>query len=192
MFFEKQILSNMRTAIITGHTIFNAILSSCNNDMSALQFFNYDTKIKVPPISKALTCKEIYRNKQKWHKQKWHFCQGDSSAYFLYEQFVISNGLIYIPTLSFSVLLCWNYIKKSSRPIGFFYFYGPINIILSADWSDYIKDITGRLPESFPKLYNRPIVGRLSADTSADEKWRATIGRSSADDRPTVGRHIGR
>ena len=105
MFFEKQILSNMRTAIITGHTIFNAILSSCNNDMSALQFFNYDTKIKVPPISKALTCKEIYRYKQKWHKQKWHFCQGDSSAYFLYEQFVISNGLIYIPTLGFSVLL---------------------------------------------------------------------------------------
>ena len=36
------------------------------------------------------------------------------------------------------LLLCWNYIKKYSRPIGFLYFYRPINIILSADSSDYI------------------------------------------------------
>ena len=84
--------------------------------------------------------------------------------------------------------LCCDYIKKYSRPIGFLYFYQPINIILSADCSDYIKDITRRLPKSAPKLYNRPIVGRRSAD----DKWRATIGRSSADDWPTVGRHIGR
>ena len=34
--------------------------------------------------------------------------------------------------------LCCEY----SRPMGFLYFYRPINIILSADWSDYIKDIT--------------------------------------------------
>ena len=88
-------------------------------------------------------------------------------------------------------IIC-KYIKKYSRPIGFLYFYGPINIILSADWSDYIKDITRRLPKSVPKLYNRQIVGRRSVDTSADDKWRATIGRSSADHRPTVGRHIGR
>ena len=64
------------------------------------------------------------------------------------------------------VLYCCDYIKKYSRPIGFLYFYrpiniilSPINIILSADWSDYIKDITRRLPKSVPKLYNRPIVG---------------------------------
>ena len=88
-------------------------------------------------------------------------------------------------------LIC-DYIKKYSRPIGLLYFYRPINIILSADWSDYIKDKTRRLPKSVPKLYNRPIVGRRPADTTADEKWRATIGRSSADDRPTVGQHIGR
>ena len=50
-------------------------------------------------------------------------------------------------------------LKKYSRPIGFLYFYRPINIILSADWSDYIKDITRRLPKSVPKLYNRSIVG---------------------------------
>ena len=81
--------------------------------------------------------------------------------------------------------LCCDYIKKY---IGFLYFYRPINIILSADWSDYIKDIPRRFPKSVPKFCNRPIVGRRSADTSADDKWRATIGRSSADDRPTVGR----
>ena len=52
-----------------------------------------------------------------------------------------------------------------------FVFYRPINIILSADWSDYIKDKTRRFPKSDPKLYNRPIVGRRSADTSADDKW---------------------
>ena len=73
---------------------------------------------------------------------------------------------------------------------------------MSADWSDYIKDITRRFPKSVPKFYNRPIAGRRSADKSADEKWRATIGRSS--DRPThrpmicgsfeydIGRLIGR
>ena len=88
--------------------------------------------------------------------------------------------------------LCWDYIKKYSRPIEFLYFYRPITIILSADWSDYIKDKTRRFPKSDLKLYNQPIVGRRSADTSADDKWWATIGRSSADDRPTVGRHIGR
>ena len=88
--------------------------------------------------------------------------------------------------------ICWDYIKKYSRPIEFLYFYRPINIILSADWSDYIKDKTRRFPKSEPKLYNRPIVDRRSADTSADDKWWATIGRSLADDRPTVGRHIGR
>ena len=75
--------------------------------------------------------------------------------------------------------LCCDYIQKYSRPIGFLYFYRPINIILSADWSDYIKDITRRLPKSVPILHNRPIVGRQSADTPAD-------------DRPTVGRHTGR
>ena len=101
-------------------------------------------------------------------------------------------------------MLCCDYIKKYCRPIGFLYFYRPINIILSAEWSDYIKYITRRLPNSVPKFYNRPIVGRRSADTSADDKWRATIGRSSADDRPThrpmicgsfkyyIGRLIGR
>ena len=56
--------------------------------------------------------------------------------------------------------LCCDYIQKYSGPIGFLYFYQPKNIILSADWSDYIKDITRRLPKSVPKLYNRPIVGR--------------------------------
>ena len=56
--------------------------------------------------------------------------------------------------------LCWDYIKKYSRPIEFLYFYRPINIILSADWSDYIKDKTRRFPKLDPKLYNRPIVGR--------------------------------
>ena len=70
-----------------------------------------------------------------------------------------------------STVICSDYIKKYSRPIGFLCFYRPINIILSADWSDYIKDITRRLPKSVPKLYNRPIVGRRSADTSADDKW---------------------
>ena len=40
--------------------------------------------------------------------------------------------------------LCCDYIQKYSRPIGFLYFNRPINIILSADWSDYIKDITRR------------------------------------------------
>ena len=99
--------------------------------------------------------------------------------------------------------LCCNYIKKYSRPIGFLYFYRPINTILSADWSDYIKDKTRRFPKSVPKFYNRPIVGRRSADTSADDKWRATNGRSSADGRPThrpicgsfeydIGRLVGR
>ena len=33
-------------------------------------------------------------------------------------------------------------LKKYSWPIGFLYFHRPINIILSAGWSDYIKDIT--------------------------------------------------
>ena len=70
--------------------------------------------------------------------------------------------------------------QKYSRPIGFLYFYRPINIILSDDWSVYIKDITRRLPKSVPKHYSRPIVGRWSADTLADDKWRATIGRRSA------------
>ena len=58
------------------------------------------------------------------------------------------------------VLYCCDYIKKYSRPIGFLYFYRPINIILSADWSNYIKDITRRLPKSVPKLYDRLTVGR--------------------------------
>ena len=57
-----------------------------------------------------------------------------------------------------------DYIKKYSRPIGFLFFYRPIHIILSADWSDYIEDITRRLPKTL----------------------------QSADRRPTVGRHIGR
>ena len=43
-------------------------------------------------------------------------------------------------------------------------------------------------------------IGRRSADISADDKWQATIGRSSADDRPMIcssfkydiGRLIGR
>ena len=106
-----------------------------------------------------------------------------------------SSDLAKFHTHPSSHVYCCDYIKKYSRPIGFLYFYRPINIILSADWSDYIKDInllTRRLPKSGPKLYNRPIVGRRSADTSADDTWRATIGRSSAVDRPTVGRHIGR
>ena len=71
--------------------------------------------------------------------------------------------------------------------MGFMYFYRPININLSADLSDYIKDITRRMTpstKSVLKIYNRPTV--------AEDKWRATIGRSSADDRPTVGGHIGR
>ena len=94
--------------------------------------------------------------------------------------------------------LCCDYIQKYSRPIGFLYFYQPINIILSADWSNYIKDITRRLPESVPKLYNRPIVGRRSADTPADDRptyqpmicgpfkydISRLIGRPSADHRP--------
>ena len=72
---------------------------------------------------------------------------------------------------------CCDYIKKYSRPIGFLYFYRPINIILSADWSDYIKDITRRSQNL--------TIGRSSADTSADQKRRATVGRSSANGRPT-------
>ena len=35
-------------------------------------------------------------------------------------------------------VICCDNIKKYSRPIGFLYFYRPINIILSADSSDYI------------------------------------------------------
>ena len=65
-----------------------------------------------------------------------------------------------------------------------FVFYRPINIILSADWSDYTKDITRRLPKSVkisPKTLQsadrRPTVGRRSADISADDKWGAKIGR---------------
>ena len=96
--------------------------------------------------------------------------------------------------------LCCDYIQKYSRPIGFLYFYRPINIILSDDWSVYIKDITRRLPKSVPKHYSRPIVGRWSADTLADDKWRATIGRrsanTSADDispfKYVIGQLIGR
>ena len=90
--------------------------------------------------------------------------------------------------------LCCHYIQKYSRPIGFLYFYRPINIILSADWSNYIKDITRRLPKLVPKLYNRLIVGRRSADTPADDRpticgplkydISRLIGRPSADHRP--------
>ena len=43
---------------------------------------------------------------------------------------------------SAGLMLCLDNIKEYSRPIGFLYFYRPINIILSADWSHYIKDIT--------------------------------------------------
>ena len=39
-------------------------------------------------------------------------------------------------------LLCSDYSKNYSRPIEILYFHGPINIILSADWSNYIKDST--------------------------------------------------
>ena len=56
--------------------------------------------------------------------------------------------------------LCCDYIQKYSRPMGFLYFYRPINIILSANWSAYIKDITRLLPKSVQKLYNRQIVGQ--------------------------------
>ena len=98
----------------------------------------------------------------------------------LYKLAIHSRGLWFNP-------LCFDYIKKYSRPIGFLYFYRPINIILSADWSYNIKDITRRLPKSVRKLYNWPIVGRRSADTMISGERR-----SSADDRPTVCRHIGR
>ena len=85
-------------------------------------------------------------------------------------------------------------IKKYSRPIGFLYFYRPINIMLSTEaitlkthLADYLKKShnlkIGRLPLS------RATIGRRSADTSANEKGliqiinyrRPTIGRSSAD-----------
>ena len=82
--------------------------------------------------------------------------------------------------------LCCDYIKKYSRPIGFLYFYRPINIILSADWSDDIKDITRRLPKSVPKLYNRPTVGRPT------HRPMISGERRSADCRPMIGRHIDR
>ena len=77
---------------------------------------------------------------------------------------------------------------KYSRPIGFPYFYRPINIILSAD-----LQITLISPKTLQ-----------SADISADDKGGATIGRSSANGRPThrpmicesfkyeIGRLIGR
>ena len=66
----------------------------------------------------------------------------------------------FIRTKTNMQLLCCDYIKKYSWPIGFLYFYRPINIILSADCSDYIKDITRQFPKSVPKFYNRPIIGR--------------------------------
>ena len=113
-----------------------------------------------------------------WHLRTCKFLTGVAHICYFVK---ISN--LSKQKLEFS---CCDYIKKYSRPIGFLYSYRPINIILSADWSDYIKDITRRLSKSVQKLYNRPIVGRRSADTSADDKWRATIGRSSADGRPTL------
>ena len=82
--------------------------------------------------------------------------------------------------------LCCDYIMKYSQPIGFSYFYRPINIILSADWSDYIKDITCRLPKSVPKLYNRcrPMIsGRPTHRPMICESFKYEIGRSSADHR---------
>ena len=61
---------------------------------------------------------------------------------------------------------------KHHSSFFFVFLSADINILnLLADWSDYIKDITLRLPKSVPKLNNRPIVGRRSADTSADDKW---------------------
>ena len=90
--------------------------------------------------------------------------------------------------------LCCDYIQKYSRLIGFLYFYRPINIIFSADWSDYIKDITRRLTKPVPKLYNWPIVGQRLAGTPADDRpmicgpfkydISRLIGRPSADHRP--------
>ena len=53
---------------------------------------------------------------------------------------------LYTLAVDLIFMLCCDYIKKYSRPIEFLYFLRPINIILSADWSDYIKDITRRLP----------------------------------------------
>ena len=38
-------------------------------------------------------------------------------------------------------ILCCDYIKNHSEPIEVLYFFRPINIILSADLRNYIKDI---------------------------------------------------
>ena len=55
-------------------------------------------------------------------------------------------SIFYVISKCINHPLCCDYIMKYSRLIGFSYFYRPLNIILSADWSDYIKDITCRLP----------------------------------------------
>ena len=114
----------------------------------------------------------------------------------VYRRIKIQNpiGRLYFLMLSqhkeyhIHVLYCCDYIKKIQLANGFLYFHRPINIILSEDWSDYIKDITRRLTKSVPKLYNRPnsadgrpthrpmISGeRRSADTSADDMWLIQI-----------------
>ena len=58
--------------------------------------------------------------------------------------------------------LCWDYIKKYSRPIEFLYFYRPINIILIT--------LKTKLADFLNQTQNFTI-GRSSADTSADDKW---------------------
>ena len=98
---------------------------------------------------------------------------------------------LYEPRREKTGFLCCDYIKKYSRPIEFLYFYRPINIILSAAWSDYIKYITRRLPKSVPKSTIDSFkydIGRLIGRSSPDR--RPTIGRSSNDcqNTKTVGR----
>ena len=44
-----------------------------------------------------------------------------------------NNKLEHLSVMAAYVVLCIDYIKKYSRPIGFLYFYRPINIIMSAE-----------------------------------------------------------
>ena len=80
-------------------------------------------------------------------------------------------------------LYCDN-IQKYSRPIGFLYFYRPINIILSADWSDYIKDITRNYlnqSQNFTIGRSSAHSNMTSADLSADHRPIAKTPKLSAD-----------
>ena len=96
--------------------------------------------------------------------------QLSSSAFVLVVMVDIIDETAMSPSLQFTP----NY--------AFLYFHRPINIILSAEWSNYIKTyltdflnqsqnftIVSRLP------WSRAEIGLRSADTSADDKWLIQI-----------------